>query len=61
MTYRNNREKIYKEKCQKGTTNMTAKKTILTYAGIKALESERENRKVVKRIALIISNLHFQQ
>ena len=28
---------------------MTVKKTILTYAGLKALESELENLKVVKR------------
>ena len=49
MTYRGNRETYLINKCQKGSTIMTAKKTILTYTGLKALESELENLKVVKR------------
>jgi len=34
---------------QKGSVNMGEKKTILTYAGLKAMQDELENLKVVKR------------
>ena len=52
-------EKFYKERKEAG--HMETKKKLLTYAGLKALEDELENLKVVKRkeVAQKLSLIHF--